>query len=637
MKLTRLLAASTLSLSLLPSAARAQEVSPAPAAAAQPDAAQAARAERERKALKLLAEIGAEAAGLRLAENRVRAQASVADLLWPHDEEAAREMLRGVQASLVAVASSVTPDDPRYQQHAQTANNVRREVVFAVANRDPKFALEMLRATRIAAPAAGAGRNPYRPDAELEMETQLAEQVAARDPKEAVRMAEESLAKGVSGNLPGVVERIRATDPQAASRLAADIVRRLRATNLATNYEAANVASYLLRVSRPPDAPQPTANAAAGAPVVVASSHAPSYLALDDQTRRDLIAALVNSALAPGDAQGRGRGNGRQLYGTLQPLMPEIERLMPAQAAALRRRIGEGARPQAETQDPRARWREYESLMNTGTADALIDAAGKAPAEMRQSLYRAAAFKALNEGNAERARQIATTHFEGGQQREGLLREIDQQLFWRASQSGDVEAARELLARFRSPEERMGMLLSLARSLTNYEGKRDVIERLLEEVWGQVGGRARSQSQFAMQLQVAQTYAPFAPARAFEIMESCVEQLNELLAAAAVVDGFGQESFEQGELKAEGGYIWSVLVQQSGEQLGQLAGIDFDRAAATADRLQRPEARLRARLSVARGVLARGAGRVAPGRRFGMERRNRAGIGSAPVRNVPQR
>ncbi|MCA1615845.1 MAG: hypothetical protein LC800_17430 [Acidobacteria bacterium] len=573
----------------------------------------------------------------------MRAQASVADLLWPHDEEAAREMLRGTQASLVAAAASVTADDPRYQQHAQTANNLRREVVFAVANRDPKFALEMLRATRLAAPAAGAGRNPYRPDAELELETQLAEQVAARDPKEAVRMAEESLAKGVSGNLPGVVERIRASDPQAASRLAADIVRRLRATNLATNYEAANVASYLLRASRPPDAPQQSvgpqaAPGGAGAPFIV-GAYGPQQgqLALDDQTRRDLITALVNSALAPGDAQGRGRGNGRQLYGTLQQLMPEIERLMPAQAAALRRRIGEGNRAAAETQDPRARWREYESLMNTGTADALIDAAGKAPAEMRQSLYRAAAFKALNDGNAERARQIATAHFEGGQQREGLLREIDQQLFWRASQSGDVEAARELLARFRSPEERMGMLLSLARSLTNYEGKRDVIERLLEEVWGQAGGRARNQSQFAMQLQVAQTYAPFAPARAFEIMESCVEQLNELLAAAAVVDGFGQESFEQGELKAEGGYIWSVLVQQSGEQLGQLAGTDFDRAAATADRLQRPEARLRARLLVARGVLARGAGRGVPGRRFGMERRNRAGIGSAPGRNVPQR
>lgn len=636
MKLTRLLVTSTLSLSLLPAAAPAQEVAPAPAAAqAQAaDAAQQAQAEREGKALKLLEEIGAEAAGLRLAENRVRAQAAVAELLWPHDEEKARDTVRAAQASLAALAASLAPDDPRYQQHAQSANNLRREVVSAVANRDPKLALEVLRATRVAAPAAATatGRIPFMPDVELELETQLAEQVAARDPKEALRMAEESLAKGVSGSLPGVVERIRATDPQAAARLAADIVRRLRTTNLSTNYEAANVASYLLRASRPPDA---QSSPGAGAPLVLASSNAAAQLALDEQTRRELITTLVNAALAPSDAQGRGRG--RQLYGTLQQVMPEIERLMPAQAATLRRRIAENPqRAGADVQNQRARWREYEGLVNTGTADALVEAAAKAPADFRSHLYRAAAFKAANEGSPERARQIVTANLEAGPEREGLLREIDQQSFWRASERGDVEAARELLARFRTPEERLGMLLSLARSLANREGKRDVIERLLEEVWSQTGGRARTHSQFSVQLQVAQVYAPFAPARAFEIMESSVEQLNELLAAAAVVDGFGQEAFEAGELKSEGGYVWAMLIQQSGDQLGQLANIDFDRAAATADRFQRPEARLRARLSVARGVLARGAARGGPGRRRLDPASRYRGIGNRPNRNIPQ-
>ncbi len=640
MRLNRVFVASTLSLSLLPAGARAQAVAPAPAAAQQQQqatAAQAAQAERERKALKLLAEVGAEAAGLRLAENRVRAQAAVADLLWPHDEEAARESLRGVQSSLAALVSALPADDPRYPQLAQSANQLRGEIVLAVANRDPKLALELMRASRVPAPAAPAGRNMYQPDAELQLETQLAEQVAARDPKEAVRIVEESLAKGVSGNLPGVVERIRASDPQAATRLASDIVRRLRTTNLTTNFEAANVASYLLRASRAPDAPPPVASGAGG-PVVIGASRAPAQLVLDEQTRRDLLTTLVNAALAANDApEGRGRGNGRQLYGTLQEVMPEIERLMPAQAAALRRRIGEGARAPAVTTDPRARRREYESLINTGTVDALIEAAAKAPAEMRPSLYRAAASKALNDGSPERARQIVTAHA-GSREREAMLRDIDQQLFWQAAQRGDVEAARELLARFRTPEERVGMLLSLARTIAGREGKRDVVERLLEEAWGQTGGtgRARNQSQFSTQLQMAQIYAAFAPERAFEIMESCLDQLNELLAAAAVVDGFGQEAFEGGELKGEGGYLWTMLLQQAGDQLGRLANTDFDRAAATADRLQRPEARLRARLSVARGVLARGAGRNAPGRRFGTERRNRAGIVNPPVPNVPQ-
>lgn len=647
MRLTKLLATSTLTLSLLPAAlpARAQGAAATTTPAASQDeqqktAAAAAQAERERKALKLLEEIASEAAGLRLAENRVSAQASVAELLWLHDEEAARETLRGAQASLAAMASSVETADPHYEQRAQPINNLRREVAFAVASRDPKLALELVRATRVPAPPASPARNPYQPDAELALEAQLAELVAERDPKEAVRMAEESLAKGVSGSLPRVIERVRASDPQAATRLASDVVRRLRATNLATNYDAASVAMYLLRVSRPPDAP-PQPNAA-GAPVVgaAASAGGQAQLSLDEQTRRDLLTTLVNAALAP-DTQGRGR----PLLGMLQAMMPDVERLLPAQAAALRRRGGGagagggGERAPAGTQDPRARWREYDTLINTGTVDALLDATAKAPAELRANLYRAAAFKALNDGSPERARQIASTHLDAGPEREALLREMDQQLFWRASERGDVEAARELLNRVRSPDERLGMLLALARSLAGREGKREVIERLLEEAWGQTGGRARNQTQFSTQLQVAQVYAPFAPARAFEIVESCVEQLNELLAAAAVVDGFGQEAFEGGELKGEGGYVWTMLVQQTGLQLSQLANADFDRAAAAADRLQRPEARLRARLSVARGVLARGAGRNnnnAPGRRFGPDRRNRAGFGNTPGRSLPQ-
>ena len=641
MKLARLLVTLSLTLSLFAPAAAAQEtVVPAPSAAQAPaDAAQAAQAERERQALKLLEEIGAEAAGLRLAENRVRAQAAVAELLWPHDEETAREILRGAQSSLAALAAAVATEDPRYQQHAQTAHNLRREIVLAVAARDPKLALELLRTTRVPPPPAQPGRDFYQPDAELGLETQLAELAAARDPKEALRMAEEGLAKGVSGNLPSVVERIRASDPQAATRLASDIVRRLRTTNLSTNYEAANVAMYLLRASRPPDVPQPVGgqgplpNGSRAPAIYVGTAESGGQLVLDEQARRDLLTTLVNAALASNDAQRRGR----PLLDMIQSVLPEIERLMPAQAATLRRQMGEGARASGQAQNPRERWAEYQQLMNTGTPEALVEAAAKAPAEMRSNLYRAAAFKAMNDGSPERARQIATQGITNPQEREQLLREIDQQQFWRASQRGDVEAARELLARVRSPEERLGLLLALAQAVAGREGQRDVAERLLEEVWGQVGGRARNHAQFGTQLQVAQIYAPFAPARAFEIVESCVEQLNELLAAAAVVDGFGQEAFEGGELKGDGGYIWTMLVQQSGEQLGQLASVDFDRAVSTADRFQRPEARLRARLSVARGVLARGAGQQSPRRRFGPQRRNSsAGFVNTPGRNVPQ-
>src|SRR3712207_8106072 len=47
----------------------------------------------------------------------------------------------------------------------------------------------------------------------------------------------------------------------------------------------------------------------------------------------------------------------------------------------------------------------------------------------------------------------------------------------------------------------------------------------------------------------AHAYAGFAPERAFQIAEGAIEHLNELMAVAVQVDGFGQEAFDQGELK----------------------------------------------------------------------------------------
>jgi hypothetical protein len=237
------------------------------------------------------------------------------------------------------------------------------------------------------------------------------------------------------------------------------------------------------------------------------------------------------------------------------------------------------------------------------TADALLDAAAKAPPETREQLYRAAVYKALAEGAGERARQIVAEHFENAQQRAQLLREIDQQLFWRAANAGDVEQARAVIGRLARPEERAGLLVYLARAVAG-RGDKEGAARLLEEAWGEIGGRARNQQQFASQLEAAQVFAAVAPERAFEIVEASISQLNDLLDAASKLDGFGQQAFEQDELKAAGGYAWNSMINQCGVVLAALARDDFDRAVSTSDHFQRAEARLTARLAVARGVLA---------------------------------
>lgn len=620
MRLTRFFLSGALSASLAVATASAQmridelPVLPAQTQAEQ-EAARAARAELEAKAFALLAEAAEEAGGLRLAENRVRLQAAAASALWPHDEEGAREIFQSAVAGVAALAASLTADEPRYEPRYHQLQNLRREVAFAVAQREPKLALDFVRGTRLPPPPNAGGRNYYQPDQELALETQLAELLAARDPREAVRLAEESLSRGVSGHLPSLIERVRHADAPAASKLAADVIRKLRSANLANDYEAVNVATYLLNATRPAASATPPPQAGpnnvipANAAVVAGGA-----FTLDESARRDLIALVANAALAPaGERRGRGNMAG-QLLNALQPVMQEVERLMPAQAAPLRRRLAEAEGGQGGQRGGRSP--EFEQLMQTGTVDALLQAAGRASNDMRWQLYRRAAYKALEEGATDRARQIVTDSVTNPQQREQLLREIDQQLFWRAASQGDAQQALALLGRFKTPEERTMMLISLAQAAAS-RGDRALAERLLEEVLSlSGGGRAKNINQFSVHLQAGHAYARVAPERAFQIAEAGVEHLNELMAAAVQVDGFGQEAFEQDELKLEG-TVWSMLIQQTGELLALLAQQDFARARDVAGRFQRAEARAQAMLSVSRGILGGENGRPVQGRRRG--------------------
>ncbi|HEY0082792.1 MAG TPA: hypothetical protein VGB61_08380 [Pyrinomonadaceae bacterium] len=601
MRYTSILTTALLLASTLPAAtADAQQTGGAPAPAVKTVERTAEQAELQRKALGLLDEVIGEMSSLKLLENRIRLQAAVAEILWPHNQERAREIFNAAANDLSAVTANAETDEAQYYNLMSTTSQLRQRMLTTIGERDPKLALEFLRATRQPPPPQQPGANVRQPDPELLLETQLAQQIAMRDPQQAMRIAEEVLSRGLTSNLIPLLDQLRTRDPEGASRLAANVARKLRTANFAVDFEATAIASHLLLTTRAAESaptangqPQPPQTAAA---VVAAAQNNARRLQLDEAARRDLVNLLVNAATGTrGDT--RRWGNAGALLSTMRQLMPEVERYAPAQAAGLRRQV-EGYERVLESGP-----REQRQLMETGTPDAILEAAAKAAPEMRQQLYRTAAWKAFNEGNPERARQIIGSNIESARQREQMLKEFDQQMFWRAVSEGKVEQAQALLARAKSTDERIGMLLQLAR-VTSGKGNASVAAGFLDEAWNLSSGRAKSHQQFSIQLQMAHTYALLASPRAFEIMEASVTHLNELVAAAAVLDGFGQNAFAQDELKAQEGYLWSALLMQCSQTLGTLARADFDEALAAADKFQRPELRLTARLAVARGILA---------------------------------
>jgi hypothetical protein len=564
-----------------------------------------ARAELERKALALLGEALAAAKELKLAENRVRAQVTAARLLWPRDAAAGRAACKAAADGVAELSAGVDPEDQQFYAAAQAVMQLRGELLQVAGQYDPKLALEFLHATRPpyaeALAAAGYGQQ------EQMLETNLASRIAAQEPRRAFEMAEESLGRGVTTGLLNVVNELRAKEPASAARLAAAIVRRISAEEMQTNYEVSGVAQQLLALTRPADvapggAPGQALVYVGGAPVAAGAGAA----LLDEATRRELAEKIL-AALAGSVPNQNGSYN---LFQAFQTLLPELERYAPGRAAALRRRADElerGFNPQGRMLRP------FEGLMQTGTVEALLEAAPRAPAEVRDHLYMHAAWKSFNEGkDPERARQILES-VSNPQQRAQTRRSMEMQEQLHAAQQGGYAAARQAAARLKSNDEKVSVLMQVAAHAAG-AGDRQTARQVLEDVLALAETQARGQQQFYYRMQVADAFARFDPGAAFEVVETSIARLDELLDAAAVLDGFGQDAFREGELKPQGGYLWHDLIGRCALALAALAPSDFERASADAARFRRTDARTTARLALASHIL--GAAGPVQGRRY---------------------
>lgn len=549
------------------------------------------REELEQKALALLDDVVSEAQMLKRPENRIHIQAVAANLIWTRDEKRARALFKEAMKGLAELMSGIDNTDTQYYNLVQAPAQLRQEILQLIAPRDPQLALEFLRATRQPLPPqTSPGSKPQ--DNNLQLELNLAAQIAENDPRTAMQIAEESLAKGVSYGLPDLIRQLMSKDREGAFKLSGALVKKLRAENLLKDQDVANIAVSLLGVLR-----EVAASNSAQEPEI-ARNITPT---VDSQAYQEVLEMTLTAALGATlrETYGNERNIAQTFLTALEPALPDVERYAPSRAAALRRKIADSKK----MADPHTRfWNEHRDLINNGTVEALLEAAAGAPVEFRSNLYQQAAAKALNGGDLNRARRIIEDNISDAYERKQLLANLDQQIFWKTAHEGKIDEARNTLSRLRSDEERVGMLVQLAMMAAGKGDKRSALQ-ILEEARIMVGNRAGNYPQLQAQLQVAHAYAALEPSRSFEILEAQVGQLNEMLAAAEVLNGFDQQYFKEGELMPQGSTLGSMVSQHINE-LSRLARIDFDHSKSVAGRLQRHETRIMAGLSIAQGVLS---------------------------------
>jgi len=211
-----------------------------------------------------------------------------------------------------------------------------------------------------------------------------------------------------------------------------------------------------------------------------------------------------------------------------------------------------------------------------------------------------AAFKALDEGNTDRARQIATDHLDAAA-RDVVMQRIDFREMSKKAEGARIDEIRQNVARLRSDTERVDVLIQLTTDLQQSDPK--LARQVLEEARQITNRRATNYGHFEQQLKVAHAFASIDPARSFEVLDPGISQLNELLSAAALLSGFEVNIFRDGELPLMGGSGLKGMISQYGQELASLAKIDFERAETLAGRFQSTESRILARLSIIQKVL----------------------------------
>ncbi|HEX7771783.1 MAG TPA: hypothetical protein VF435_05135, partial [Pyrinomonadaceae bacterium] len=529
------------------------------------------KAESDKNAYRLLDQVIDEAQSLRLVENRARVQIGAADILWESNQTRARSLFTMAAEGIAELGRSQSSSIDRRIQSINEGSGfayqggprvgpppnmrvfqLRQELILAAARHDAALAYQLLAATKPPAnlqPVADqrGRRNNSMTDENLEQN--LLGRIAALDPKFAAQNAEQMLEKGqFPVTLGEVITQLQKQDPDAAAKLADKTVKRLQATNLLTNTEASGLVVTLLRLGPRTGGDTTTAPASSkpstGRPPV-----------LDQAAYVDLLSAVVDGALkvTPGQNQNRvpaqrGRagigsraGSGsqppteaqieqsgaRRLLAISQMLMPMVDQYLPTKAQSLRQKLTELGMPASLAQTVSS-----SSNSSDPTADELIRAAATAPEQMQSRLYQQAAYKALEEGDTERARQIATDHLQA-RARDNVMKRIDFRDLAKKAETARIEDVRQAMARLQTENEKIDFLIQVANGVQKTNQK--LALQLLEDARGMTNRRATSYQHFEQQLRVARAFAAFDPTRSFEVLDLGISQLNELLAAAAVL------------------------------------------------------------------------------------------------------
>jgi hypothetical protein len=543
----------------LSGSARSQE--PAPAGGSDE------RAALKKSAIDLLASIAGQVDTLRSPENRARIGSNAAEALWEHDEKRARTLFAAVGEDIRTGFAAADPEPETHKHTILVFWQLRSDTLGRIAKHDPELAIEFLRATRLPEDE----QLPYQTsDTEAALELRLAAQAAAKNPDLAVKLGRESLEKGFSSDLLIVLSTLQSKDKAAALGFYQAVIDKLKSADMVEGALASHFALTLAQQFQPPQA--------------------------DERVYRELIGMLLSAVLASGCGKAQSDESPQICY-EIRSIYPKFERYYGQRAASLK----SWTQDDGDDASPSQRWWEQiNELTEKGTVDEILAFVEKNP-DSKYQLSDVAVRKAEAAGDYARARQIATD-LVGEYSRKALLAQIVDDEKKSLVNPEDPVSVQQMLSTFRTDEQRVEFLVEMAVRISNKN--RGAALALIDRVRQIVDSFKPGQRQFAGQIGLAMFYSSLKSRRGFEIMETLMPKMNELVAASAALDGFERNYLSEGEWNMTGEGAVGGLLTALSRNVGYFAWLDFDRSVTLASQLERPELRLMAQLKIAQSALS---------------------------------
>jgi hypothetical protein len=286
----------------------------------------------------------------------------------------------------------------------------------------------------------------------------------------------------------------------------------------------------------------------------------------------------------------------------LSEVMPEVEQFAPDRVAKISAKMAEIHRTQTKEQ---IEWHDYNSLVEKGTPEDLVKAGAKAGEEVRRQLYQAAVTKAILNNKADALRDFIKSNVEDESQRNNLTKLLDtNQIGW-AVNRGDIEEWQKLLPLIRAKEQRAEAMAAIAMGLEK-KGEHDEAAKMANDALALVKVDLASETQSNALMAVLLAYSLIDPARAFAIIEPIIDRANDDISRLLLLDRVVRSgAVKNGEIIMQQPGVISLdfAIFKYGQGVVAMANADFNRTKATADRFQRNELKIMARLLIAQSLM----------------------------------